>query len=79
MEGVQVRADKNGDEHMRVEFDRKWEKGLFQHNKERSGDYFRRLEETSFTIFVDNLPSSLTKAWSYQLFKFEGKVVDIYI
>ena len=44
-------------------------------SKER---YFRNLEENSYTIFVDNLPSSTSKAWLWQLFSFEGRIVDIH-
>ena len=45
----------------------------------RSMEDFRRLEQYSFTVFVDNLPSTMTKAWLGRIFKFGGKVVDIYI
>ena len=30
-------------------------------------------------MFVDNLPSSMTKARLWQIFKFEGRIIDIYI
>ena len=53
--------------------------GNFQHNRTRSGDSFKKLEESLFTIFFDSLPSSMSKAWLYQIFNLEGKVVDIYI
>ena len=39
----------------------------------------RRLEENSFTIFVDNLPKSMTLGWLRQLFAFEGRITDAYL
>ena len=32
-----------------------------------------------FSRFVDNLPRSMDKEWLWQLFQFEGSVVDAYI
>ena len=41
--------------------------------------YFRNLEESSYTIFVENLLMSMSKSWLWQLISFEGSIVDIYI
>ena len=40
---------------------------------------WRRLEEVSFTILVDNLPLSVTRSWLWQLFGYEGKMVDVFL
>ena len=40
---------------------------------------FRRIEETTFSVFVDNLPGSMTLDWLRQMFEFEGKISDIYM
>ena len=53
--------------------------GSLQQTKERCGDMFKKMEECSFTIFFDNLLTSMTKSWLYPICKFEGNVVDIYI
>ena len=31
------------------------------------------------SLFVDNLPTSMSRGWLWQLFNFEGKVVDAYV
>ena len=40
---------------------------------------WRRLEHVSHTLFVDNLPHSMSRDWLWQLFHHEGKVVDVYV
>ena len=40
---------------------------------------WKRLETVSFTVFVDNLPMSMTKSWLWQIFQHEGKVIDIFM
>ena len=30
-----------------------------------------------FTVFMDNLPNSISKEWLWKIFKFEGEIVDI--
>ena len=37
------------------------------------------LSKCHFTVFVDNLPASMSKSWLWQLFSYEGKVVDIFL
>ena len=48
-------------------------------NKHLGWGVIRRLEEESFTVFVDNLPSSMSKGWLYQLFGFEGIITEVYM
>ena len=52
---------------------------IVQSNNQGNGDYYRCLEDRSFTVFVDNLSSSMSKIWLWQIFKFEGSIVNIYI
>ena len=40
---------------------------------------WRRSEKVSLTMFVDNLPSSMTKSWLWQIFQYDGRVVDIFM
>ena len=40
---------------------------------------WRKLEEISYTIFVDNIPESMSRSWIWQLFDHEGKVVDVFL
>ena len=40
---------------------------------------WKRLEAISHTVFEDNLPSAMTKAWLWQIFQFGGKVVDVFM
>ena len=40
---------------------------------------WRKLEFVSYSAFVDNLPMDMDKAWLWQVFKLQGKVVDIYM
>ena len=35
---------------------------------------FRQIVESSFTVFIDNPPRSMTKEWLWQIFKLEGKI-----
>ena len=46
-------------------------------NSTRNNLAWKRLEEVSYTVFVDNLPTSMSKSWLWQLFGYEGKVVDV--
>ena len=39
----------------------------------------RKLELVSYSVFVDNLPQSMSKECSWQLFNHEGKVVDVFM
>lgn len=32
-----------------------------------------------FTIFIDNLPMSMTNVWLKQLFKNEGRILDVFV
>ena len=45
----------------------------------RNEDAWRRLESVTYTVFVDNLPLSMSKSWLWQLFNYEGRVVDVFI
>ena len=49
------------------------------HVRRRNDGVWRRLEKNSFIVFVDNLPSSTTKSWLWQIFQFHGEVVDIFM
>ncbi|XP_015960976.1 serine/arginine-rich splicing factor SC35-like [Arachis duranensis] len=40
---------------------------------------FRRLENESFSIFLDNLPKDILKRELYQLFSWTGRINDIYL
>ena len=37
------------------------------------------LEKVSYAVLVDNLPTSITKSWFWQLFNYEGRVVDVFM
>ena len=45
----------------------------------RNINAWKKLEEISYTVFVDNLPESMSKSWLWQLFDHEGRVVDVYL
>ena len=47
--------------------------------RRRNVEAWRRLEAISFTVFVDNLPKDMSKGWLWQIFQFEGEVVDIFM
>ena len=56
------------------------ERGERKGRVEGTGQYaWKRLESISHTVFVDNIPLSMTKSWLWQLFNYEGKVVDVFI
>ena len=38
-----------------------------------------QLENISMAVFVDNLPSSMTSSWMWQLFSHEGQVIDVFL
>ena len=38
-----------------------------------------RLEEVTHSVFVDNLPESMSRGWLWQLFSGDGEVVDVFI
>ncbi|KAL4344082.1 hypothetical protein AHAS_Ahas11G0142800 [Arachis hypogaea] len=40
---------------------------------------YRRLENESFSIFVDNLPSDISRRELFQLFNWTGRITDIYL
>ena len=40
---------------------------------------WKRLESISHIVFVNSLLLSMTKLWLWQLFNYEGRVVDIFI
>ena len=42
-------------------------------------DDIKRKGMESFSIFVDNLPPSMTNRWLMQLFGYEGRLSDVYI
>ena len=39
----------------------------------------KRIEESTFSVFVDNLPGSMTLDWLRQIFEVEGRISDIYM
>ena len=39
----------------------------------------RRMEENSFSVFVDNLPLSMTASWLGQIFRYEGDIIDVFL
>ena len=42
-------------------------------------DAYKMLEMNSYTVFVDNLPMSMTTSWLWQICGFEGRVVDVFL
>ena len=40
---------------------------------------WKRLEKVSYIVFIDNLPTSMTKSWFWQLFNYKGRVVDVFM
>ncbi|XP_015960498.1 uncharacterized protein LOC107484432 [Arachis duranensis] len=40
---------------------------------------YRKLEDESFTIFLDNLPEDVSKRELFQLFSWTGRINDIYL
>nr|XP_025703686.1 serine/arginine-rich splicing factor 2-like [Arachis hypogaea] len=42
-------------------------------------EVYRRLENESFSIFVDNLPEDISKRELFQLFNWIGRINDIYL
>ena len=53
-----------------------WKPGGDRHSNK---EIFKRIENSSVTLFVDNLPLSMTTSWLWQLCGLEGEVVDMYI
>ena len=48
-------------------------------NRLTKENIIRKIQAMSFIVFVDNLPSSMTKSWLWHIFQFEGKVVDVFL
>ena len=44
-----------------------------------SWDEIERVERQSYSVFVDNLPPSITKGWLFQQFEWEGRITDIFL
>ena len=42
-------------------------------------DIYKKIELSSHTVFVDNLPHSMSTAWLWQLCNHEGRVVDMFM
>ena len=42
-----------------------------------SWDEIERVERQSYSVFVDNLPPSITKGWLFQQFEWEGRITDM--
>ena len=38
-----------------------------------------RIERQTYTIFVDNLPVSMTKGWLFQIFQWIERIADIFM
>ena len=49
----------------------------WRHN--RTNEDILQIERQTFTIFVDNLPASMTKGWLFQIFQWTGRIADIFI
>ena len=59
----------------------KWERhGTWEHRRggcrgDRRGEDYGDI----VSLYVDNLPTTMSKGWLWQLFKCEGRVVDAYV
>ena len=42
-------------------------------------EMYKKIEKNTYTLFVDNLPKSMTTSWLWQLCNFEGGVVDVFL
>ena len=45
----------------------------------RKMELYKKIERSTITVFVDNLPFSMTTSWLWQLCSFEGAVADVFI
>ena len=70
------------------QFDRGQNHNQFRKYKSGSREYqprksnvmvWKKLEKVAYTVFVDNLPTSMTRDWLWQLFQYEGEVVDVFM
>ena len=42
-------------------------------------EMYKKIEASSFTLFMDNLPKSMSTFWLWQLCSYDGRVVDVFI
>ena len=68
-----VYGERNEKSDMRINYNRS------EGERTKKMQMLRNIEAKSFTVFVDNLPKSMTVSWLWQLFKGEGQVIDVFM
>ena len=53
--------------------------GFLENYGKRCGKIYKKIESCLVTIFVDNLPMSMSKSWLWQIFDLEGYVIDVFL